>query len=29
VGKTIGMISLNDLFIEAIEEEFGAVSEDA
>ena len=29
VGKTIGMISLNDLFIEAIEEEFGPVSEDA
>jgi CBS domain-containing protein len=29
VGKTIGMISLRDLFIEAIEEIFGPVAEDA
>lgn len=29
VGKTIGMISLRDLFIEAIEEECGPVAEDA
>jgi CBS domain-containing protein len=29
VGKTIGMISRDDLFIEAIEEECGPVSEDA
>jgi CBS domain-containing protein len=29
VGKTIGMISLRDLFIEAIEEEYGPVAEDA
>lgn len=28
-GKTIGMISLRDLFLEAIEEEFGPVAEDA
>ena len=29
VGKTIGMISLRDLFFEAIEAEFGPVAEDA
>ena len=29
VGKTIGMISLRDLFMEAIEDEFGPVAEDA
>jgi CBS domain-containing protein len=29
VGKTIGMISLRDLFFEAIEAEFGPVAQDA